>query len=286
MMSNNPDGSVNIMTAEGAKRVSKNTDEFEFMGFKIPDHLMILTGAGRESWDQIGKAHIANYKKYLHLQNWMSVLEIGCGIGRDAMQLLDFLDRGEYCGIDVTRDSIEWCKENISKRNKNFYFHHFDAKHELYNPLGNKTSMDFVLPAKDNSVDRIFLGSVFTHLFETEVVHYMKEIRRVLKPEGFCYATFFLYSNETITAARRTRRTPFNLTFEHKWADDCYYSDANYPTGSVAYTDNLMRKMIDESGLTLKGPYLQGWWSGAYENAVDGQEVAILAKKPREQNEC
>jgi ubiquinone/menaquinone biosynthesis C-methylase UbiE len=45
-------------------------------------------------------------------------------------------------------------------------------------------SLDFTLPVPDKSVDRIALGSVFTHLFEREIVHYMREIGRVLKPNG------------------------------------------------------------------------------------------------------
>src|SRR5262249_50089220 len=147
---------------------------------------------------------------------------------------------------------------------------------ELYNPLGKKTSLDFVLPTEDRSVDRVVLGSIFTHLFEDEVVHYMKEMARVLKPGGLAYATFFLYSPETLAAARRTDRTPFKLRFDHAHGDGCYVNDAKYPTGAVAYTDAAMRRMIERAGLALDRPYLKGWWSGAYEQADDGQDVAIL----------
>src|SRR5262249_17511878 len=139
-------------------------------------------------------------------------LEIGCGIGRDALQLVDIIGlSGQYVGVDVTRDSIIWCQKNITSTYRNFAFFHFDAKHELYNPLGKKTSVDFSLPAPDSSIDRVALGSVFTHLFEEEIIHYMKEIRRVLKPDGLAYATFFLYSDETIAASRKNNLTDFNL---------------------------------------------------------------------------
>jgi SAM-dependent methyltransferase len=206
-----------------------------------------------------------------------TVLEIGCGIGRDAFQLVKRLPPiGRYIGIDVTRDSILWCQKNITTRYPNFVFDHFDAKHELYNPLGSKTSMDFQLPAEDGSVDRIFLGSVFTHLFEEEITHYMKEIRRILRPDGLAYATFFLYSPEIIEAARRTKRSPNGLMFEHAYADGCYISDASYPTGSVAFTDEAIHRMMANANLKLARPYLPGWWSGFFEEAEDGQEVAIL----------
>lgn len=273
-----PDGSRHIRIGDGTSiRIPAQYDIAEFKGFKLPAHLVTLTGAGPETLDPIGAAHVTNYKKYMGLEAGMSVLEIGCGMGRDAMQLMGSEPQvGKYVGIDVTRDSIVWCRKNITKRHPNFEFHHFDAEHELYNPLGTKTSLDFRLPAKDRSVDRVFLGSVFTHLFETEVVHYMKEIRRVLKPDGQAYATFFLYSPEIIEAAVRTNRTPFGLRFEHPHGDGCYISNPQYPTGAVAFTDAAMQRMMSTAGVRLTQPYLHGWWSGYYEDAVDGQEVAIL----------
>lgn len=109
----------------------------------------------------------------------------------------------------------------------------------------------------------------------------MREIKRVLKPKGLAYATFFLYSPEIIEAARRTNMTPFHLRFEHAYADGCYVNDPGYPTGAVAYTDEAMRRMMKESGLCLERPYLKGWWSGLHEIADDGQEVALLRPLPK-----
>jgi SAM-dependent methyltransferase len=279
LLHSTPDGSRHVpLRGSKSLRVPPKYELFEYKGFRIPAHLILLTGAGPETLEPIGKAHIASYEKFMGLSSKMTLLEIGCGIGRDAFQLIDILgSEGRYTGIDVTRDSIAWCQKNISARYPNFEFHHFDAKHELYNPLGTRTTLDFLLPAADCSVDRIMLGSIFTHLFEHEVVHYMKEIGRVLKPSGLAYATFFLYSDETIAAARRTDRTPFKLRFEHPYGDGCYVNDPDYPTGAVAYTDLAMRKMITSAGLSIHRPYLKGWWSGAYESADDGQEVAILS---------
>jgi SAM-dependent methyltransferase len=279
-LASSPDGSRHVFLGEGnVMQIPSRMDYFEYLGYRIPAHLILLTGAGPESLEAIGKAHIAHYQKHVGLAPDMTILEIGCGIGRDALQLKDLLQPpGRYVGIDVTRDSILWCQRNISARHPDFSFHHFDARHELYNPFGTKTTPDFVLPVADASVDRVMLGSVFTHLFEYELLHYMKEIRRVLKPSGLAYATFFLYSDETIKAARRTDRTPFKLRFEHLYGDGCYINDPAFATGAVAYTDATMRRIIEAAGLRLDRPYLKGWWSGAHENADDGQEVAILAR--------
>ncbi len=276
-----PDGHYHLAVGTQRYRLPTRVVLTAINGYLFPEHLVVLTGAGTETLDVFGKAHVASYMKFMGLQAGMTFLEIGCGIGRDALQLIDVIgEQGRFIGIDVTWDSIEWCRKNIAARHGNFEFHHFDVTHELYNPLGLKSSLDFALPAKDHSVDRISAGSVFTHLFEDEIVHYMKEIARVLKPDGLAYATFFLYSTETIAAARRTNVTHNNLMFAYPFADGCFVNDSGYPTGAVAFTNEAMQRMISRAGLRLVRPYLKGAWSGLHSDPDDGQEVAILAAAP------
>lgn len=251
----------------------------DFKGFRIPHHLITLTGAGPETLEPFGLAHIEKYQKYMGLFPEMTLLDLGCGIGRDAFQLLDYLKGpGKYMGVDVTRDSIVWCSKAITPGHPRFTFHHFDAYSELYNPFGSKTSMDFRLPAEDGTVDRIVLASVFTHLLEDEVLHYMREFRRVLKPDGRVYASFFLYTAEALAAAVEGGNTAWKATFACPLGDGVYGNDPAYPRGAVAYTDAAMQRMMAAAGLRLERPYLKGWWSGLHgDQAEDGQDAAILA---------
>lgn len=276
-----PEQHFHIPTGDGRGiRVPPKMTFASFKGFLVPEHLIALTGAGFETLDSIGKAHIAGYAKHLGISPDMNFLEIGSGIGRDAFQLIDYLSpKGHYLGVDVQRESILWCQKNITREHPNVEFCHFNAFHELHNPLATKTTMDFRLPLADRSVDRIALGSVFTHIFEDEIIHYMREMARVLKPDGLVYATFFLYNDEVIAKSQAKSLTPYNLRFEHPYGNGCYINDANYPTGAVAYTDEAMQRMINASGLRLDRPYLKGAWSGYYlpEQSDDGQDVAILS---------
>lgn len=277
-----PDRHFHIPTGKGyGIRVPLKMSFARFKGYSIPEHLIALTGAGFETLDSIGKAHIATHAKHIGISPDMTFLEIGSGIGRDAFQLIDFLSpKGRYVGIDVQRESILWCQNNIGREHPNFEFHHFNAYHELHNPVALHKTTEFRLPMPDNSVDRIALGSVLTHIFEDEVVHYMREMARILKPDGLVYATFFLYRPEVVAKSRAESLTPYNLRFEHAYGDGCYVNDATYPTGGVAYTDEAMQRMIGNSGLRLVRPYLKGGWSGYYpaEEVEDGQDVAILGK--------
>jgi SAM-dependent methyltransferase len=275
-----PEGDAHIRAADGSGiRVPATMELADFMGYQVPAHLARLTGAGIETFAELGEAHVANYRKYVGLESGMSFLEIGSGIGRDAFQLIGELGpAGSYVGIDVQRESIAWCRTNISRAHPNFRFVHFDAAHELHNPYGAKTTMDFPLPAPDRSIDRVAMQSVLTHIFEAEVLHYLREIARVLKADGLAYVTFLLYSDEIVAASRKNRLTKYGLRFEHKYADGCYVDNPQYPTGGVAYTAEAMQRMIGRAGLRLARPFLKGRWSGYHADPDDdGQDVAILA---------
>lgn len=273
-------GDVNLpLGDEGGIRVPPVYRFAEFRGFRIPHHLVTLTGAGPETLEGIGKNHIEHYRKHVGLSADMHIVEVGCGIGRDAFQLIDILsDEGRYLGIDVTRDSIVWCQRNITPRHPNFTFHHANAFNELYNPFGTPSARPPKLPVPDGSVDRIVLASVFTHLLADEVLAYLEEFRRVLRPGGLVYASFFLYSAEALQAAATKGNTGWRATFEHAYGGGVYGNDPFYPRGAVAYSDEAMRRLIDKSGLRLVRPYLKGWWSGLHgDQAEDGQDAAILA---------
>ena len=200
---------------------------------RFSDHLIVLTGAGGETLEPIGKAHIANYEKFMGLNAGAKFLEIGCGNGRDALQLLDLLgSNGQYIGIDVTRDSIVWCQKNITSAYPNFEFYHFDAEHELYNPLGTKMSMDFKLPVADGSIVSNCIGfSIYAFVRGGNRSLHERNSTRT-KPDGRAYATFFLYSDETVAASRRNDLTSFNRRFEHTYGNGCFVNDSKLPDGS------------------------------------------------------
>lgn len=248
-----------------------------YKGYRIPSHLIALTGGPAEQLEETGAAHIRLFQNHVGITPAMRIVDVGCGIGRDAFQLFDILGPdGAYIGIDVTPDSIRWCSANITRRDPRFTFHHADAQNELYNPFGRGTSMDFAIPAADASVDRIFLSSVFTHILEDEVLHYMREFRRVLKPSGLVYASFFLHTAEALEAARTKGNTPWVAKFDIPLSDGFFANDPDFPRGAVAMTDAVARRLIAAAGLQLDRPYLKGWWSGLHETADDGQDVMIL----------
>ncbi len=253
-------------------------ETYHYQNFDIPIKLILLTGGGTDTFDAISKMHIRNIEKFVGLKPDFSVLEIGCGIGRDAIPLTKILSpNGNYLGVDIIRPSIDWCQKNITTRFSNFRFVHFDVKDQLHNPAGTISMQDVHIPLDPGTVDLVILQSVFTHLLQADIQVYMKEFRRILKPSGRVYATMFIINDKILASARATNLTAWSLTFKHEVGDGCRINDPLNPTGAVAYTSEGLDQMLKAAGLRLARPLLKGAWSGYYSDPDDGQDVAIIA---------
>src|SRR5581483_6380274 len=204
---------------------------FFFRGFDIPVNLMLLTGGGPDTFELISDMHMRNLDREHGLRSGLRILELGCGIGRDAIPLAERIGpSGSYLGIDIIQDSIEWCTRNITAKYPNVRFHYDDVKDSLHNPGG---ALDFEavrLPVDDGTIDLIVAQSVFTHMLRDEFVHYLREFARVLAPEGTIFATCFRISPEVLESARQTNLTPWDLRFEHDLGNGCYVNELEHLT--------------------------------------------------------
>lgn len=95
------------------------------------------------------------------------VLEWGCGPARILRHLPELLPKGtQFFGTDYNHESISWCTRTI----KNIRF----VDNELSPPL----------PFPGQHFDLIYAVSVLTHLSVAQQDTWMKELRRVLRPNG------------------------------------------------------------------------------------------------------
>jgi SAM-dependent methyltransferase len=257
-------------------------DVFRYREYSIPVPLINLTGGGVETWDVIAQGHMDQYARYAPISPDASVLEVGCGVGRDAIQLADHLSPdGRYVGIDIIRPSIEWCQANIGARHPHFTFYHLDIQSQIHNPGGSSQARDVRLPVASRSADRILLQSVFTHMFRRDIVHYLREFRRILKPGGKVVASFFLIDDEARRAIDAGRGDPrFGLTFQFRRGWGCWINDQEFPEGAVAYSLEALSEMLKDSGMVLDQPVHRGHWFGRMEYP-DGQDIVVLKRGRR-----
>ena len=194
------------------------------------------------------------------LQPQERVLDIGCGIGRMAVPLTQYLsDAGSYLGIDIVKPGIAWCERNISSVYPNFNFRHLDLRHPLYNPEGPVSAADFRFPFADDSFDFICLTSVITHIDSAVLMNYAREIARLLAPGGRCFTTAFLVNPPT---REKLRCGDGRIAIDPEQEGPEFHADPAAPMAAVAYNEDfLLEKFLRFGRRRLRKP-VYGCWSG------------------------
>lgn len=219
-----------------------------------------------------GKAQVHLLKIYIDLKPTDSVLDIGCGIGRTATALTEFLDKSSvYEGFDAVKKGIDWCNKNIHPQFPNFKFTYTPLRNHLYNTsTGNAAT--FTFPYENEEFDKAFLFSVFTHMKVEDIQNYLNEIYRVLKPGGRCLATFFTYSKED----QLDNFPGFKFPYER---EGYRLLDKNVEEANIALDIDFLGQMILRTGLKMEQK-IDGYWKMSSNNKkdIDFQDIIILKK--------
>jgi SAM-dependent methyltransferase len=178
------------------------------------------------------------------------VLEIGCGCGRTAFALVDYLKHGCYTGIDVDPVAIDACKHNLVLARAGFRFLQIDVENDIYNPEGHVTASEYVFPFPQETFDLVFLHSVFTHMLPEEVEHYIEEIGRVLRPGGYCIFSTFLTDFGIGQSA---------LSFPYDYGS-CRLHQTQTPRKAVAYPLDYFNRICSELGVLQREAVEIGTW--------------------------
>lgn len=113
-----------------------------------------------------GPFWIREFQLYKKLVPGKKILDIGCGAGRDAVVFVK--NRFDYLGIDASEGMLKAAKERVEK--------------------GKFRKMDFYkLKFPANSFDGTWAAASLLHIPKKRVKGVLKEIKRVLKPNGISF---------------------------------------------------------------------------------------------------
>ena len=232
---------------------------------RVPPRRQTFIGGG--DFVSVGNDFLRQLKHH-GLTPQMKVLDVGCGQGRMARPMTEFLT-GRYEGFDIDKSGIEWCRDNY-KDAPNFTFHHADVFNARYNKGGKTPAKDFRFPFEDNGFDRVFLTSVFTHMFKDDVENYLSEIARVLKPGGSCLITWFLLDE----ISRQSQHPVMNFAYEVDAVSRTTVK--SNPEAAIAFDLDFIRGLYEELGLHIES-IEHGKW-GRPDSSYDLQDMIVAVK--------
>ena len=184
------------------------------------------------------------------------VLDIGCGVGRTARYLCDYLNpAARYEGFDIMEALIEWCQAEITPRFSNFRFTFVPLYNSAYLPDSSLPSAaELAFPYPDQSFVFAFAHSVFTHLSPHASANYLREIRRVLRPGGISYSTWFLFQETP-----QGNPSPLVAGMELDDSGNFAVHDREVPDTAVGYEEGFVRECYSTAGLTIVEPIHPGF---------------------------
>jgi SAM-dependent methyltransferase len=238
----------------------------------VPPEDLIYIGGG--NFREIGHEFFRYLVDLADLKPYDRVLDVGCGIGRIAIPLTQYLDqRGGYEGFDIVPLGIDWCRDRITARFPHFRFQVADLFNRSYNPQGRLEASSYTFPYPDESFDLVFLTSVLTHLLPADLENYLYEISRVLKPGGRCLLTYFLLNSES---ARLLDAGQSQLDF--KYRHGVYRTISPHRLeDAVCYDEAFVLGLQEKYGLELRQPIHYGCWC-ARSKALSHQDVIVATK--------
>lgn len=237
-----------------------------------PLDLMVAIGStSEENFDAIGREFVGHFRDLAGLDESSTVLDIGCGSGRMARQLMPVLEHGTYDGFDIDKRLIDWCEANIAPRNRRFRFKLIDVSNNYYNKDGTVRPEEASFPYPPAAFSLVTACSVFTHLVPGSASRYFEEVRRVMAPGGKCLFTAFLLNDES-----RALIADGKAMLAFKPIDENYSSsNPDASEAAIAIDEGWLRRELIRAGLDVVS-VSPGAWCGRTQ-FLTSHDVLVVA---------
>lgn len=166
-------------------------------------------------WDEIGKLQF-DYLKNDGLAPSDRLLDVGCGCLRGGIHFVEYLEVGNYFGIDISEDLLNAGYElEIARLN---------LQHKL--PRENlRTTGDFDATPFGMEFDAVLALSVFTHLPINHIRLCLARLEPSVRPGGNFFATVFNITGDG-DWTKPAAHTPGGIT-THPDRDPYHYTSAD-----------------------------------------------------------
>lgn len=205
-----------------------------------------------------------------------NVLDIGCGVGRVALPLTQFLNTtAAYFGIDINLSAISWCHEHITQVYPNFEFAVVNARNPQYGnhfEYGQSTMREAGLPLhQSRRFDTVIATSLFTHLLWPDVEFYIERIAHHLREGGFAYTTWFLIDDRARASIEAgTSQFDFDLRPDAQ----TYLLKRKTYSEAIGHDADAVLRLAARHGLVPRRPPQFGGWS----QRKPGQDTVVLVR--------
>jgi SAM-dependent methyltransferase len=205
------------------------------------------------------------------VQARLQIVDLGCGAGRYATFLKQYMPACEYVGYDVWEDAISWAQNSIGPAYR-------DVRFELLERKGGYASSEaYDLPNRTASVDLLIAMSLFTHLNIDPCLRYLHEVRRTLSYDGVALVTFCILdqlSTPKVESIIEGSTLPLTRTLEAWWLVNDRYVD-------MFFTERLIRRMAADAGLEVFAIRRGNWYQPSADINPAAYEDMVMLRRAR-----
>jgi SAM-dependent methyltransferase len=184
-----------------------------------------------------GRAEAKRLIAGLGLDPSSRIVEIGSGLGRLAIGLLQEVGPCQYWGFDANAPWIAWCRKYIERSHPTYRFIHVDVANDLYNPAGAPLGHEFRFPLGDAHADIVYMWGVFTNMRLDDARIYIGEISRLLRRGGRAFLTAFVEASVAPESINPSEYVDYQCTV---------------PLHVVRYDRDVLFSLFAAAGLTVE----------------------------------